>query len=150
RLLDDQATRGQIPGVEVPLPEPVEAAAGDVAEVERRRTGAAHPLRMLQRLAPEGQVEVDVLAVGVGEAGGGRRPPQLVHRGERDRGAVQARPVSPEGGEELLTDGIVDDPEEQIVLAGERDRHRELWIAVGEVRRAVERVDVPAMAVLTG
>src|SRR5207244_4299471 len=57
RLLDDQATRRQVPGMELPFPEPVQAAAGDVAEVERGGTGAAHPLSMLQRLAPEGQVE---------------------------------------------------------------------------------------------
>ena len=149
-LLDDQPTRGQVPGVELPLPEPVEAAAGHVAQVERRGAGATHPLCLPYRFAPEGEVEVRVLPLVVRKAGSEERTVELVHRGELDRGAIQARAGAAERREELLADGIVNQPEEELVVAGERDRDREVRVAVGEVGGAIERVDVPAMAVATG
>ena len=80
RLLDDQEARGDVPRVQLQLPVAVEAAARDVAEVERGAAVAAHGARVLHE-APE-VVEVVVVAVVhvVGEAGreqrrGRARPP---------------------------------------------------------------------------
>jgi len=44
RLLDNQRARRDVPLLEAEFPKPVDAAACDVGEVERRRTGAPHAL----------------------------------------------------------------------------------------------------------
>ena len=45
-------------GLELPFPEAVEAAAGDVAEVERRRADAPHVARPRQEVGEEAEVEI--------------------------------------------------------------------------------------------
>src|SRR5215469_12555149 len=55
-FLDQQNPGGGVPGVEVKLPESVEAPTGDVAEVERRRTSPAHTVRAQRDLV----IEMDV------------------------------------------------------------------------------------------
>ena len=58
---DEGACRG-VPWVELPLPEPVEASAGDVAQIERGRAIAANALRAHYEVGGESQIEIEVSA----------------------------------------------------------------------------------------
>src|SRR5580704_5887399 len=48
--------------------------------------------------------------------------------------------------EKLLRDRLVDDPDDELAGLLKPDGDCEAWIAVGEIRRAVERIDKPAEA----
>ena len=71
-FLEQQIAGGGVPGIEAELPVAVEAAAGDVGQVERRRAGATNAVRAQRELL----VEVDVgavVALLAGKAGGDER-----------------------------------------------------------------------------
>ena len=83
RLLDDQDAGGDVPGVELQLPEAVEAARGHVAEVERRAAVAAHRARALHEGAEVVEVVVGAVVHVVGEAGRDQRAAELAPRRRR-------------------------------------------------------------------
>src|SRR5437899_2227511 len=57
-FLDDQYRRRHVPGMQMVLPEPVESAGRDIAEVEGRGSQAPHALRF----AEERGEDIDELA----------------------------------------------------------------------------------------
>src|SRR5262249_58678641 len=116
----------------------------EVAQVERGRPGATDSLRVLERCGDEREVERGMLTPVVRKAGREQGVLEACRLRDRDRGAVQTRTTAPGRREDLLPDRVVDEPEHEVVTARQRERHRELGMAVGEVRRAVERIDVPA------
>src|SRR4051812_13430019 len=78
-LGDDERAGGDVPRLELQLPEAVEAPGGDVAEVEGGGAGAADALRAARHAAEIFQIVVGVLAVVVGKAG---REQRLVELGD--------------------------------------------------------------------
>ena len=128
------------------LPEPVEAAAGDVGEVEGRGAGAAHRLRAFDEACEELEVVdfgvVDVVA----EAGGEEGPSKLALRRDVDGPTVEGGPAAPGRREELVLHGVVHDADLADPVPLDADRDREVGKAVRVVRRAVERVDDPQEA----
>src|SRR6185295_15343914 len=149
-LLDDQATRRRVPRMELPLPEGVEAPAGDVAQVQGGRSGKTHALRPADRVLQEREVEGGVPATVVWEPRAEQSLLEAGHGGHADRRTVETSTGAPERAEGLLAERVVDEPEKHLILAPEGDRDRKLWISVREVGRAVERIDVPEMPVATG
>ena len=87
RLLDDERPGGHVPGLELELPEPVEPAAGDVAEVQGGRAAAADRLGPDDELAELPDVVHRAGPDVVGETRGQERLPQLGDLGDRERGA---------------------------------------------------------------
>src|SRR5207249_4566809 len=130
--------------------EPVQPPARHVAENKRRRAAPADALRAAHRLGEKGDVEVRVPAAVVREPGPEERVLELWGVGHRDRGAVQARALPTDGREGLLANRVVYETEQQLVAAREGDRDGEVRIAVDEIGRPVERIDVPAVARLGG
>src|SRR5580658_2246888 len=59
-FLHDQYTRRSVPGVEIELPEPVEASASDAAKIQRRRARSPHSMRVQSDLMVEEDVWVQV------------------------------------------------------------------------------------------
>src|SRR5690606_15301672 len=107
-LAHDQHPRGGVPGVQAQLPEAVQPAGGDVAEVERRGPGAAHAVHLRQDAREHLEVELDAV-LDVGEAGAEQRPADVGGGAHRQRAAVQPRAAALRGGEELVPLGVVDD-----------------------------------------
>src|SRR5262245_30044553 len=62
RLTNDECACGRVPGMELPFPEPVQAATRDVAEIERRRAVAPYALCASHEVREERDVEIDMLA----------------------------------------------------------------------------------------
>src|SRR5688572_21765386 len=83
----DQPAGRHVPGLQLVLPVAVEAAGGDVAEVERGAAVAAQLARGLQH-RPELRQVVVVLALVVGEAGGEERAVEDALARHPDRAAV--------------------------------------------------------------
>src|SRR5262249_47424510 len=136
-LLEHDPARGEVPGLELPLPERVETPAGDPAEGERRRALPPHALPEAHRPGQELDVVARVQASVVREAGRQERRFQTRSRRDGDGRAVQPGPGTAHGAEGLLAHRIVHYPEQELVVPGEGDRDRELRVPVREVRRAV-------------
>src|SRR5262249_22547586 len=68
-LLDDEQPGRDVPGVELQLPEAVEASRGDVAEVERGAAVAAHRAGALHQRGEVVEIVLVAAAHVVGEAG---------------------------------------------------------------------------------
>src|SRR6185312_2608915 len=64
-------------------------------------------------------------------------------RGDADALLVEERALAALGKKHLVVGRIVDQPGDDDAVALERDRDRELWNAVQEVRGAIERIDDP-------
>ncbi len=107
RLFHQQNSRSRVPRVQIELPKGFQAAASHVRQVERGRAGPPHPVRAQRELV----VEVDVRTGVALAAGKSRRQQcfgQLRHARNSRRLAVQLRPASAFGGEELVPHGVVD------------------------------------------
>ena len=108
-LLDDQRARRDVPRVERLLPEAVEPARRDVAEIEGRRAEPPHrardrqELRRTARRAPP----ASLLHV-VGKPGAEQRIDQRRGRRHAQRRAVEPGAVAALGGEQLAPGRIVD------------------------------------------
>ena len=70
RLQDEELAGRDVPGAQVHLPEAVHPPGRDVGEVERRRAGAAHVARALEKGPKRGQVAPRFGQVLEREAGG--------------------------------------------------------------------------------
>src|SRR5688572_14051994 len=77
RLLDDQVARGDVPGVELELPEPVEAPGGDITQIERGAAVAAQPAHALHEAGEVIEIVLEALVHVVGEARGEQRAAEL-------------------------------------------------------------------------
>jgi acetyl-CoA carboxylase, biotin carboxylase subunit len=142
-LRHEQRTGGDIPGVELELPEPVEPAAGDIGQVQGRRPAAPDGLGPDDEPAPMIQVVDRARPDVVGEARGQKAPAQVVDAGGPDGGLVEKGPPPGDGPEHLLPHRVVDESEDDPALALEGRGDAEDREGVGVVRRAVERIDDP-------
>src|SRR5262249_18399136 len=140
----DHQAGGDVPPVELELPEAVEAPARHVAEVERGAAVAPHAAGALHR-SPE-EVEVVALRVAhvVGETGGEQRAAELALARHADRAAIAARPSTPHGLEQVVAPRVVAGRDRADAAALGADRDAEAGIAVRVVDGAVERIDHPA------
>jgi hypothetical protein len=142
-FLDEQDSRGHVPGLQVQLPEGIEPAARDVGEVERGGAGAAHSRGLLDDRAELRQVGVEARAGADRHARADERVIQHVGLADADLAAVQHRAPAALRDEKVLRARRVDHAELELPLVLQADRHGEVREAVQEVRRAVERVDDP-------
>src|SRR5439155_2974152 len=103
RLLDDQAAGRRIPGMKLRFPKGVEAAAGDVAEVECGRSPAPDVLDARHDRFPGAEVVSRMLATIVREPR--RHQCALEDRGvaNGDRAAVETCAATPGGRERLVS-----------------------------------------------
>ena len=69
-------------------------------------------------------------------------------RRDADAAVVEERALAALGGEELVIGRIVDQPRDDLAVALERDRDREMRDAVQEVGGAVERIDDPGVGLV--
>src|SRR5579862_7824470 len=126
------------------LPEAVEAPAGDGREVEGGRPVAAHPVGA-QREIP---VVMNVRVARALDARETRR--EQARRQPLDVRNVDALPIQESAlasgrREKLGGDRLVDDAGNQLAVLFEPDGNGEARVAVSKIRRAVERVHVPAV-----
>src|SRR6185312_7754343 len=133
--------------------EAVDASAGGIGEVEGGRSGAANAVGA----QGEFMVEVDVgtrVALAAGKAGGEQRLSEVLRAGGVDAAAIHPGALAFLGGEEFIAGGIVDDSGDEFAvgIGGEAGRamlqphgDAEDGEGMGEVRGAVQRIDVPAV-----
>src|SRR5262245_41434283 len=101
-LAHDQRPGGDVPRPEAPFPVAVDAAAGEPAQVERRRATAAYALAAQHEFADDAEIEVGALAPIVRRAGGEQRLLQCGDIGYTDRGAVELGTAAAHRGEGLV------------------------------------------------
>src|SRR5258708_1555291 len=102
----DQSASGRIPGIEIELPETVEAPAGDVTQVQRRRSGPANAMRMQRDLMIKVNVRILVPLV-AGKSRSQQGFLQLRNLRHVNRLAVELRTFADLGSEQLVARGIV-------------------------------------------
>ena len=143
RLADEQRATGPVPLVQPVLVVPVEAAARDPGEVERRRAGTAHVAYARQQPRGDRTLQRPALRL-VREARGDQGAGEglgTVH-GERD--AVAPGAATADRGERLARERLMDDADQRALRVLARDRHGERGLGVEEVDGPVERIDDPA------
>ena len=106
RLFDNQHTRGRVPGIEIELPEAVEASAGHAAQVEGRRTCTPHAVGAQRDLVIEVNIRILVPLV-AGKAGGHQALGQVRNLRNLDSLLVQVGAASLLGRKQLVARGIV-------------------------------------------
>src|ERR1700756_3869 len=99
------SSRG-IPCVQVELPESVKAAASNVREIERRRSGTPHAVRPKRQLVIEENIGILVTLV-TGESGRDQRLRQLVGLRDFDLLTVQESTFSEFRGKQINPRGII-------------------------------------------
>ena len=148
-LLDEERRRGDVPRLEVELPEAVVPPARDVAQVEGR--GARPPDRARDRdHAGEGLEVARDRGAAVGEAGPEHRLADRAGGAHVDGDAVEGGATAAARREALAARGIEHHAELDDAVDLERDRDRVHGHPVGVVHGAVERIDDPAVAGVAG
>ena len=143
----DDAGR-DVPGLQVTLPVKVRATAGDVGEIESSRAEAAgaaghrhHGRDLAQELRVVAASEIRRT---IGHEGVGHVRPA----GDAQAAVVEIGALPAFGHEQLVLGRIVDDAGDDLALAFETHRDREMGDAVEEVGGAIERVDMPGVALV--
>src|SRR3984957_1331347 len=143
-LPDHQRAGGRVPGLESHFPEAVDAAAGNISQIQCRGTRPANPGGHLRQHAEHGEVVVGVVIVfAVRKSGGQQCALQAALLADTDAMVLQVRALAARGGEHFLAHRIVDDADLEFAALLYRDRYREHREAVQEVGGAVERIDDP-------
>src|SRR5216684_4642209 len=145
RLLDQQRARRDVPLLEAEFPKPVDAAACDVGEVQRRRTGAPHALHARHEGLPERKVVAAPFAAVVRKAGSQQRELERRDSADADWFAVEPRALAALRDEAFFLERVEHDRSLHASPPLVGDGDAELRIAVREVGRAVERIDYPSM-----
>ena len=151
RLADQHDAGGDVPELEVLLPEAVEAARRDPGEIERGRAEAADA-GDFGRDRVEDLVEAAEIAMRlVGDAGGDQRLGEVAAGGDAQPPLVEPGAPALFRPEALVGQRIVDQAVAELapaLAAGlrllDRDRDGEMGDAVEEVGGAVDRIDDPA------
>src|SRR5690242_13236710 len=143
RFADQENSRRHVPGVQAELPERVEAPSGDVRQVDRRRTGAAHAVRSHRYLVIEMDVDV-VMPLPAGKAGGSETVRQALRLRYLNPVIVQPGAGAALGAEHFAPDRVENHACDHFTRPLQAERHVEHRKAVREIRGAVQRVHVPA------
>ena len=142
-LADHQCPRRHVPGHEPQLPEGVQPAAGQVAEVQGRGAAPAHAARHLDEPPQRGKVALHEAGLLEGESGAHQGHAEIRHAGDADRLPVAPGPLAPEGLEELAGGRVQDHGDSQPLPVHAGDGDGVLRVAVEPVGRAVQGVDDP-------
>src|SRR5208337_121646 len=144
-FLDQEHAGGGVPGIEVEFPEAVIAAAGDIDQVEGRRSRTPHTVRAQGDLVIEVDVRIQVPLV-AGKASPEQRLSQLPRFGDVDWLSVESRAITSFGGEHLIACRIVEDAGHQLLfLVDKRYRDAEHRVPVRKVGGAIQGIDIPAI-----
>jgi len=138
-----ERTGGNIPRAQIEFPKPIEAAASDTRQIERGGAVAPDGLRDARHHAKVFAVagEVGRMKSGAHERVADTRDARYLHALTVEGGAGTAL-----GDEELIVKRRIDDADAQLVRPLVSNGNAEQGIRVREVRRAVERIDIPSLA----
>ena len=142
-LLHDEDPRGRVPRIQVEFPETVIASAGYIGEIKGRRARATDTMRAQRDLVVEVNVRV-LVALVTGKSSGHQTFRQVRCFRNRDALAIQGCAASLLGREKLVARGIVKNTCDAFAFVFDTERDAEHRITVREVRRTVERIDIPA------
>src|SRR2546428_8291182 len=142
-LFDHQRGRGHVPRMQPFLPEPVEPSASHVSQIERRRTVAAHGLRVHDEVRKMAR-KFSPLAYVVGKTGAEQRAGKIPDCGNVNAAPVERRALSALGREEFFAYRVVNRAQLQSSFVLQSNRNAKAGVAMRVVRGAVERVDDPA------
>src|SRR5216684_4441563 len=142
-FLHQQHARGGVPFLQTELPEAVKAPGSYTRKVEGSRAVAAHAVRT-QREVPV------VVNVGISqafvyrEAGAKQARRKRGHVRHLYLPVIQRRAFTARGGEQLIVKRVEDHACDYRVPLRQTYRDAKTRIAVRKVRRAVQRIDMPA------
>src|SRR5262249_29424142 len=137
---------GNIPWLEVLLPEAIEAPGGHVAHVERGRSETTNGPSATEHRTEESD---ELLAPGmhiIGKPGNQQRFSQLGGTGDLEPSSVQASAFPALGGKQLPTGWIVGRADFRASVHLEPQRGTEDRQAMREISGPVERIEHPAIA----
>src|SRR5271170_2587380 len=144
RLFDEDNAGGRVPGIEAKFPEAIEAAQGDIGKIEGGGTVSTNAVREQGEIPVEMNVGVCV-AIVVGKTGAEQTVLYGVNFGAAHPLFIEESAFATSSVEEFVVNGIVDDAEEEFLVAGEGHGDTEAGIPVGKVGGAIERIDMPAI-----
>ena len=148
-LANQERARRDIPGIQAPLPERVEAAGGDISEIER---GAAHPPHIDDSRHHGRELRLESRMLGrlaeMGNAAAEERLRQFGARGHAQAAIAAERPLPFFCDEHVVVRRIVDDAGYDLPLTLERNRNGEKRDRVQEVGCRIERIDMPSVTLV--
>ena len=149
RLLHQERTGRDVPGLEIELPEAVIAPRGDVGEIQRRRAGTTNTRRLQHEGSEGGQVGIQIGKIPEGETGAEQGSVQVFTLGDAQAAIIEVGAAAAAGGEELVMHRVIHDGVLQAIEMADANGDAELRHAVDEVGGAIEGVDDP-LEVLIG
>src|SRR5579862_1061496 len=143
-LANQQNSRSHVPRIEAEFPKKIEAATGDICEIDCGSSRAAHTMRKHRELIVEMHVHV-LMPLAGGEAGGGERILDPFRAGDVNAAVIKKRTRARFGAEYFVACRIDNYAADQLTRALQCECHVEHRKSVREVGGAVERIDVPAI-----
>jgi len=139
----DQLAGGEVPRLEGQFEVTVNAACGDVAEIQRGRAGAAEVGALGEQLAENVHIGCGVLLRLKREAGGQNGAVQVAGGAAAQAVAVQLCALAAGGGEQLITHRIVNHGHFSTAFNAYGDGNGEMGKALNKVGGAIQRIDNP-------
>ena len=142
---DDDSCR-HVPWVQCHFPKSIEPASRDIAEIQGCRSSSTQSLHLQCESYEVVQVIVRGLANVVRKSGHEERTIEMIRCGHGNRNSIEVSPVTDLRGEEFVSSRVVDHPNNPASVAFHPDGHTVGGEPVGEVGRAIKRIDHPFVA----
>src|SRR5277367_830327 len=142
-FFDQQNSRSGVPGFKSKFPKPVETPGSDTRQIERSRAVTPDPMR------PQSKIPV-IMNVGIRQplmdrkSGAKKAGSQRIHFRNENSLLVQRRAAAPRRREKLIIKRIVNNSRKKLAPLSQRNRDRKTRVPVREIRRPIQRIDVPA------
>src|SRR5215468_10103711 len=143
RFFDEKNAGRGVPALQAKFPKTVEASRGNAGKIERGGTVAADSVGTQCEIVVVMNVGTSLAFVN-GKAGAEETGGKSRNFGDGDFVAVKCCAFAAGGSVELLVNRVVNHTDKNLIVVRKSDRYTEAWVAVSEVRCAVERINVPA------
>ena len=143
---EDDDSRCHVPRVQCDFPKSIEPAGRDIAKVQGRRSGSAQSLHLQCESCEMVQVIIRGFANVVRESGYKERTIEMIRCGYGDGSSIEVSPLTDLRGEEFVPGRVVDYPHNPTSVAFHPDGHTVGGEPMGEVSRAIKRIDHPFVA----
>ncbi|BAK12240.1 hypothetical protein PAJ_2160 [Pantoea ananatis AJ13355] len=143
RFAHQQFTRREIPRFQTNFKVAINAACGDVRQIQRSGAGATEIGTLRKQLGHDVHISWGVLFELEGETGGKNGAIQIASDTAAQAVTIQLRALSAYGAEQFITHRIVNDSHFCTAFNTNGDRNREVGQAFNKVGGAIQRIDYP-------
>src|SRR5262249_43333513 len=139
---DEQGSRRHVPRIQSEFPECVQTPAGDIGEIDGRRSTASDAVCGHRHLVIKVDVHVE-MALAAGKAGRDQSILQAPDHRHTNATMVEISSCAALGGKHLLAYRVKYDADQHFTILLQAQRNVEDRVAMRKIGCAVERVDVP-------